>query len=72
MPGTFRADHVGSLLRPVEVKEARSAFQGGRLGTAELREIEDRAIGDALERQRAAGVHVLPTVSFGGPGSRMT
>ena len=58
MPETYRADHVGSLLRPVEVKEARSAFQRGRLDADGLREIEDRAILDALERQRAIGVSI--------------
>ena len=33
MPEVYRADHVGSLLRPPEVKEARAAFQGGNLLT---------------------------------------
>ena len=64
MPSIYRADHVGSLLRPAEVKEARSAFQAGRLDADRLREIEDRAILDALERQRAAGVSVLTDGEF--------
>ena len=64
MPGIYRADHVGSLLRPAEVREARAAFQNGRLDGDGLREIEDRAILDALERQRAAGVSVFTDGEF--------
>ena len=58
MPGPNRADHVGSLLRPPEVKEAKNAFQEGRLELSELRAIEDQAILKALERQRAAGLQI--------------
>ena len=64
MPGTFRADHVGSLLRPVEVKEARIALLGGRMEMEELRSVEDSAILNALERQRAAGVQVFTDGEF--------
>ncbi len=64
MPGTFRADHVGSLLRPAEVKEARRAFQDGRMEPADLRAVEDSAILAALERQRAAGVQVYTDGEF--------
>ena len=64
MPGIYRADHVGSLLRPDEVKEARGAFQAGNLDAEGLREVEDRAILDALERQRAAGVSVFTDGEF--------
>lgn len=64
MPGTFRADHVGSLLRPAEVKEARIAYQEGRLELSELRTVEDQAILAALERQRAAGVQVYTDGEF--------
>ena len=44
MPGLFRADHVGSLLRPAEVKDARRAYQDGRMEPYELRSVEDSAI----------------------------
>ena len=64
MPGIFRADHVGSLLRPAEVKEARKAFQDGRMELAGLRAVEDTAILSALERQRAAGVQVYTDGEF--------
>src|SRR5919202_3987116 len=51
----FRADHVGSLLRPRQVLEAHAAgVQGER-----LREIEDAAILDALQLQREVGLDVF-------------
>ena len=55
----FRADHVGSLLRPPELLEARSAFSEGKLSEKALYEIEDASILKALELQRAAGMDVL-------------
>ena len=64
MPGIFRADHVGSLLRPAEVKKARSAYQEGRLELAGLRAIEDAAILNALKRQRDSGVQVYTDGEF--------
>jgi 5-methyltetrahydropteroyltriglutamate--homocysteine methyltransferase len=59
MPDVYRVDHVGSLLRPAEVKQAREDLQQGRLDRSEFRAIEDRAILDALERQQAAGLQVF-------------
>ena len=44
MPEVYRANHVGSLLRPIEVKEARAAYHEGRLDREQLSEVEDRAI----------------------------
>ena len=64
MPGIYRADHVGSLLRPPEVKEAKSAFREGRLELSELRAVEDNAILHALARQRAAGLQVFTDGEF--------
>lgn len=64
MADIFRADHVGSLLRPPEVHEARTAYREGRLGADELRGVEDRAILGALDRQRAAGVSVFTDGEF--------
>ena len=52
----FRADHVGSLLRPPELLEAREAFDAGRIDGAELRAAEDEAIREVVELQRAAGL----------------
>jgi len=55
----FRAEQVGSLLRPPEVLRARAEHAEGRLKLAELRAEEDRAIQKALEKQRQVGIDVL-------------
>ncbi len=52
----FRADHVGSLLRPRRLAEARAAYKGGRLDDAALRAVEDAAIIEAIARQEAIGL----------------
>lgn len=59
MTTTYRADHVGSLLRPPEVLEAHAAHAEGKVSAAQLREIEDKAILLALDLQRQAGLDVL-------------
>ena len=55
MPEVYRADHVGSLLRPADIHRARAAYREGTLEQHQLRVIEDAAILHALERQQAAG-----------------
>jgi 5-methyltetrahydropteroyltriglutamate--homocysteine methyltransferase len=55
----FRAEQVGSLLRPPEVLRARAAHAEGRIEIAELRAEEDRAIRQALDKQRQLGLDVL-------------
>ncbi len=52
----FRADHVGSLLRPPELLKAREDFQAGRIDAAELRGIEDQAIRDVVALQHDVGL----------------
>ena len=52
----FRADHVGSLLRPPELLEARAERAAGRLDAAGLRAAEDEAIRSVVELQRDAGL----------------
>jgi 5-methyltetrahydropteroyltriglutamate--homocysteine methyltransferase len=59
MQPAYRAEQVGSLLRPPELLKARAAFAEGRLDEAELRGAEDRAIADALAKQREIGVDIL-------------
>ena len=49
----FRADQVGSLLRPLELQRARAAARAGTIGHAALREVEDRCIQDAVAKQEA-------------------
>src|SRR5579883_3433450 len=64
MTGTFRADHVGSLLRPPEVLEAQQALREGQTDADAVRAIEDRAILDALALQREAGLDVYSDGEF--------
>ncbi len=54
----FRAENVGSLLRPPELLKARSECAQGRIALDALREIEDRAILQAFEGQRKAGIGI--------------
>jgi 5-methyltetrahydropteroyltriglutamate--homocysteine methyltransferase len=52
----FRADHVGSLLRPPRLLAARADLDAGRIDAAELRAIEDDAIRDAVRKQEETGL----------------
>jgi 5-methyltetrahydropteroyltriglutamate--homocysteine methyltransferase len=52
----FRADHVGSLLRPPELLRARDDFAAGRITASELRAIEDSAIAEVVRKQKEAGL----------------
>ena len=54
----YRADQVGSLLRPPELLQARKAYRARSIGIEELRRVEDRAIATALEMQRQVGIDV--------------
>ena len=52
----FRADHVGSLLRPPELMDARTRKAAGAITAAALRDVEDAAIRDAIAMQREVGL----------------
>ena len=52
----FRADHVGSLLRPPEVSAARARHDAGEISAAALRETEDEAIRAAVAMQEEVGL----------------
>jgi 5-methyltetrahydropteroyltriglutamate--homocysteine methyltransferase len=52
----FRADHVGSLLRPKALLEAREAHKNGRLSAAELRHTEDESIRTIVKMQEDVGL----------------
>jgi 5-methyltetrahydropteroyltriglutamate--homocysteine methyltransferase len=54
----YRADHVGSLLRPPELLEARRQFDEGKIEAARLREVEDTSILKALQLQQESGIDV--------------
>ena len=52
----FRADHVGSLLRPRELLEAREKKRNGEISETELRQIEDNCICDVVKMQEDIGL----------------
>jgi 5-methyltetrahydropteroyltriglutamate--homocysteine methyltransferase len=60
----FRADHVGSLLRPPELLRAREDHQAGRISAAELRRVEDAAIRRVAQRQREIGLSSVTDGEF--------
>jgi 5-methyltetrahydropteroyltriglutamate--homocysteine methyltransferase len=62
--GPFRADHVGSLLRPTELKEARAQAAIGALSKDQLREIEDRCIRAVVALQEQAGLQSITDGEF--------
>ena len=63
----FRADHVGSLLRPAELSAARERWRKGELSTEGLRTVEDRAVREAVAMQESVGLQSV-TVD-GGAGN---
>jgi 5-methyltetrahydropteroyltriglutamate--homocysteine methyltransferase len=60
----FRANHVGSLLRPRELMEAREKRQNGEIEAAQLQEVEDRCIRDAVKMQEDAGMQGITDGEF--------
>jgi 5-methyltetrahydropteroyltriglutamate--homocysteine methyltransferase len=60
----FRADVVGSYLRPDYLHAARGDFAAGRIDAAALQQIEDRAITELVARQKAAGLQVITDGEF--------
>src|SRR4029450_6291418 len=55
----YRADHVGSLLRPAALLETRAAYAEGRLELDALRQAEDRAVLEAIQLQRDVGLGIF-------------
>ncbi len=60
----FRADHVGSLLRPQRLKEARARLQKQEITKDQLREAEDEAIRDVVRKQEAIGLQSITDGEF--------
>lgn len=60
----FRADVVGSFLRPDVLKQARADFAAGIIDAGTLRAVEDEAIRDLVAKQKAAGLHVITDGEF--------
>jgi 5-methyltetrahydropteroyltriglutamate--homocysteine methyltransferase len=59
MAARYRAEQVGSLLRPPELLQARTQNAEGKLSQEDLRAIEDRAILQALDSQKKVGIDVV-------------
>ncbi|MGH2602395.1 MAG: cobalamin-independent methionine synthase II family protein [Dehalococcoidia bacterium] len=59
MTTPYRADQVGSLLRPPELLQARADRSEGRITVEQLREVEDAAVLKALDLQRQVGIDVF-------------
>jgi methionine synthase II (cobalamin-independent) len=64
MTPPFRADHVGSLLRPPELLRARIEHQAGRMSAEELRRVEDEAIRDVVKKQQDIGLEGVTDGEF--------
>ncbi|HEX4059760.1 MAG TPA: 5-methyltetrahydropteroyltriglutamate--homocysteine S-methyltransferase [Streptosporangiaceae bacterium] len=60
----FRADHVGSLLRPPQLLRARDEFAAGAITAAQLRAAEDAAIAAAVRMQAEAGLRTATDGEF--------
>jgi 5-methyltetrahydropteroyltriglutamate--homocysteine methyltransferase len=63
-PNPYRAEHIGSLLRPPELVAARDAFKAGKVSREELRAIEDRAIRDVVILQENLGFRSITDGEF--------
>lgn len=55
----FRAEHIGSFIRPPELIQARHDLRDGKIGQEELASIEDRAIDEIIRLQEGAGLGVI-------------
>jgi 5-methyltetrahydropteroyltriglutamate--homocysteine methyltransferase len=60
----FRADHVGSLLRPQDLHEARAKNRKGELSDAELKKIQDKDIRDVVKLQESIGLQAITDGEF--------
>ncbi|MFZ2650200.1 MAG: 5-methyltetrahydropteroyltriglutamate--homocysteine S-methyltransferase [Burkholderiaceae bacterium] len=60
----FRADHVGSLLRPPALSRARAAFKAGELDAFALAQAQDLAVAQAVQRQQDLGLRSITDGEF--------
>jgi len=60
----FRADHVGSFLRPAALKEARAKHEKGEITDAALKAVEDRAIEEVIKKQEDVGLKLATDGEF--------
>ncbi|KAI0192725.1 hypothetical protein EV127DRAFT_452640 [Xylaria flabelliformis] len=62
--GVYRADQVGSLLRPKDLLAARDQAEEGKITTTQLRELEDKYIADVVQKQQAVGLRAVTDGEF--------
>ena len=55
----FRADEVGSLLRPQAIKEAREAFANDKIDAEALKAVEDNCIREVVKKQEEVGLQAV-------------
>ena len=55
----FRAEHVGSLLRPEDLLKARNGLDKGSVTDAQMEKIEDTAVNDIVDEQLKLGYHAI-------------
>ncbi|PTK67168.1 5-methyltetrahydropteroyltriglutamate--homocysteine S-methyltransferase [Staphylococcus borealis] len=60
----FKADHVGSLLRPKRLKEARAQYQNNTISANDLKQVEDEEIERIIEKQLEIGLHSITDGEF--------
>ncbi len=60
----FRADHVGSLLRPARLAEARARGKAGEMTAEDVRAVEDDCVADAVALQEGLGLHGVTDGEF--------
>ena len=60
----FRADHVGSLLRPAELHEARAKAKRGEMSADALRTLQDKHIREAVAKQESVGMQLVTDGEF--------
>src|ERR1700704_388860 len=60
----FRADHVGSLLRPQELHDARAKAKRGEISAEQLRAVQDKHIREAVAKQESLGMQLVTDGEF--------
>ena len=60
----FRADEVGSLLRPPRIKEARAKLEKGEISADDLRKVEDMEIEKVVHKQASTGLKLATDGEF--------
>lgn len=60
----YRADQVGSLLRPKNLLDARERHQNGEISSEELREVEDASIREVIKKQESVGLQSITDAEF--------